>query len=271
MFTAFTNALVSVVTQFALSLVMLMGAERAGLLWHLSDAVCGDILHLWAVVGSLMGVPGALLDAPRSGSLRRCQAMLESLFVSFVDPNPYSRELGLAGLRACAWRAPFPMSPSDLVAVTHVMAGPRLAALSLPAFDDPALQEDIYEDNPSVSFSTEMSHVRTHNMDKVVDASDKLHRLPCNQWIGARSAAFLLWLVAGLMRIVSGMFAVLTRLQWAHPEGAAAERGQSLLAIHRGWPIAMRILPHWILHKLAEGSRGVMTRHVSRRLGYRMW
>lgn len=263
-------------TQLALSILMLMGAERAGLLWHVSDDDAGNICHLYAVVGWLLGLPEDLSAAPREGSLPGCQVLIESLFVSLVAPHRDTKPLAIRSLRACAWRAPFPMSPADMVATTHALAGPRMAELSMPSFNDPELQEEIVDENPTVSLRTEMSHVKVKHAEKAVDASQRLHRQTWSQWAEIQAEVLIFQALALLMSLASLSWWLFDTLM-GHPQHVvydnypAATRGRYMLSLHRCWPVIASLLPPWALKVVSDGLRVFLVRFVERRLGYHKW
>ena len=66
-----------------LHVVVLLGLERAGHLWHVSDRECEDYMHLWRLIGHWLGLPAeitAQLDCVASS-----QRLLESILPHIID------------------------------------------------------------------------------------------------------------------------------------------------------------------------------------------
>lgn len=260
------------VTQLAFSIHMFLGAERAGLLWHIDDNTCADYCHLFAVVNYYLGVPEHLSSASKAGSLRGSQVLFESLFVGLCGPGPHTRMLSLASLRACAWRAPFPMSPSDMVGVLHVLGGPRLAALAMPAFYDPQLDAPIVENNPSTSLRSELVHVRTSDAEQAIDSSSRLRKMPWRDWAGTWFEVVLFHILALLMVLASWMSWAKDSLQgFRHrafdSRNPAVDRGHYILSLQRGWAAFSHALPRGVQRWLGRMFRAFLIAHVRRRLG----
>ena len=251
---------------------MFLGAERAGLLWPIDDDTCADYCHLFAVVNYYLGVPEHLSSASKAGSLRGSQVLFESLFVGLCGPGPHTRMLSLASLQACAWRAPFPMSPSDMVGVLNVLGGPRLAALAMPAFNDPALDAPLVENNPSISLRLELAHVRTSHAEQAIDSSSNLSRMPWRDWAGMWFDVIVFRILALLLVLASWISWVKGSLQGRRhraidSRNPVADRGHDILSIHRGWAAFSHALPRGVQRWLGYFFRAFLTAHVRRRLG----
>jgi len=153
----------SLVTQLAFSVVVLMGLERAGLAWHVEAEEAEAFLHLWRLIGHLMGVrPPPPYDwaGQAASSVRGSQALLESLVCHSVCPDATARPLVLGTLRAVAYRVPMPLSPRTHVAICRALAGEAYAtALGIPALDDAQLDEPITDDRPTTAFTVELSWI----------------------------------------------------------------------------------------------------------------
>lgn len=128
-----------VVTQLAFSVVVLMGLERTGLAFTMSDSDMCDYLHAWRWIGHLMGIKPE--NNLHMGSLRDAQTMLESLAWHLVDPDEGSARMAMRVIDAVAYRPPLPWTHSQHVAVTRAMTGDAYAdALGIPRLGDPELE-----------------------------------------------------------------------------------------------------------------------------------
>lgn len=132
------------VTQLAFSVSVLMGGERLGLLWHVSESTMTDFLHLWAVIGHLMGVDGRVCAAAGLGgcmaSPAAAAAALESICAHILEPNPSSSRIATHVIDAVALRRPLLRSHDHMVRVTRALVGDAYAsALGVPAPGDPAM------------------------------------------------------------------------------------------------------------------------------------
>ena len=259
-----------VATQLAFSLVMLMGAERAGLAWHLSDEDVGAVIHLWGVIGTMMGATHAagMNEWAAKGDLKGAMRTLESLVVVLASPGVHTRPLVLATARAAAWRLPFLWSPADQIAVASALAGSRYAhALGLPSLDDPSLTHVIDDAAPTTAFTTELLYVRT-NASAYYLAVD-----------GAPKEGSSLRVIYAPIRKLVGVF--LRTFKWCllifsstyyafHPlaqkETKAVRRGLTLLAPLRIWSMLVWFLPLRVQRKLAAVNEAALKSIVSRRL-----
>lgn len=250
-------------TQLAFSLVMLMGAERAGLTFGMSDTDVGDVLHWWGAVGALLGAP---TDTPRlngwarTGDVRGAQVALESLVAVLAAPGPSTRPLVLASVRAVAWRAPFFWSPSDHVAVTAAFAGaPYAAALGLPALDDAALCEPIDDAAPTTAFTSECAHINCTALHLTIDA----RRHGSARSFVSRALARVFFALA---RSVCALCAAVASLRALPGDTAAVTRGRALLAPLCMWPALVRLLPSWLRAAVAARAEAGLSALVAVRL-----
>jgi hypothetical protein len=148
-----------VVTQLAFSLVVLLGLERAGLAWHVSDAEMEDYLRLWALVGRLLGIRDD--RAAHMASLPAAQKMLESIVSHVAHADDSSRRLVMGCVRSVAYRLPFLWSMRSHVAVCRALAGEAYAdSIGIPRLDDEALREEVVDEDPTTAFPGELLWVK---------------------------------------------------------------------------------------------------------------
>lgn len=269
------NVADTLATQLAFSLVILIGVERAGLAWHISDEEEADFLHLWAVVGFLLGVPDdAVLNsfarAPTApaASLLGARRMLESLVAYLAQPAASTRPLVLASIRAVAWRLPLCWTPADHVAVTSAFAGREYArALGMPSMLDAELAETIMDASPSTSFSAELAHVECAQPSLAVDSPQRARGgvLP-----GALTRALfrVAYWGARAVVLVAGFFAGDWLWSFWPRDGtdAAVARGFALLRPLGAWPIIVYLTPASLRGAFARTQQRALYAYVARRL-----
>jgi len=128
----------ALVTQLAFSLVPLMGLERVGLLCGESVEALEDYLHLWRLLGHLLGLHPALNSAD-AATLPGAQATLESVASHVVYPDPSAARIS-AHVIEQAVGPPLRRSPAVHVLLTRALAGDSYAdALGIPRLGSPAL------------------------------------------------------------------------------------------------------------------------------------
>lgn len=253
-------------TQLAFSLVMLMGAERVGLAWHLSDADVRAVLHLWSVVGHLLGVRPTRWGA--SGDICGAKTTLESLVVVLGDPGPSTTQLVLATARAAAWRLPFCWSPRDQIAVSSALAGARYAkALGLPSLDSPALTRPLEDPAPTTAFLAELAFVHTMAPHLAVDADAGGDKARASLLVAPvlRLASRAFFFSASLLSHIASFCSSALFLGFSS-ESKSVMRGYALIAPLRIWPIIVWALPARARDRLAELNEAALVRIVERRL-----
>lgn len=268
------NVADTLATQLAFSLVILLGVERAGLAWHISDTQSADFLHLWAVIGFLLGVPDvaafnafARAPVPAAAALLGARRTLESLVAYLAQPAASTRPLVLASIRAVAWRLPFCWSPADHVAVTSAFAGREYArALGMPSLLDAELSEKIHDASPSTSFSAELAHVECAQPSLAVDSPQRA-RAGATPGVLTRvlfrvafwGARAFVWFAG----VLAGDWA-----RWWPRDGtdAAVARGVTLLRPLRAWPIVVYLIPASARGAFARTQQRALYAYVARRL-----
>lgn len=126
------------VTTLAFSQVVLNGLERIGSTLTTSDENMEDYLHLWRVIGHLMGVQPALLQ--RMESLCGAQAALESVVLHLVEPDESTRRLANHLITSMVGRLPTGRSEMELAGLTRRLMGNHYAdAMGIPVVNDPLL------------------------------------------------------------------------------------------------------------------------------------
>jgi hypothetical protein len=185
-------------TLLGFSVVVLIGLERAGLLWHVSNQECEDYLHLWRLVGHWLGLPPDL--SARLDSVASALCLLESILPHIIDSDESSRRLVLASLQAVAFRAPFFWSMSDLVSLSRHFAGDYLAdSLGIPRSDDACLCYLIEDHHPTTSFPSETKYVLCSNVDIAL-------RLPSSSSAAAKCFTALVSSVLRCAKFCRGLF-----------------------------------------------------------------
>ena len=259
-----------VATQLAFSLVMLMGAERVGLAWHISDADVGALVHLWGVVGALLGAtPAAGASSwAAKGDFIGARRTLESLVVVLSSPGPHTRGLVLATARAAAYRIPLFWSPADHISVATALSGARYAhALGLPSHNDPALQELLDDAAPTTALTSELRYVRTRSGHLAIDAMSVLRSE--RSWGGAIlffAASSLLQVANAAAVAVARVFQTVQTTTRRNVEPGAVSRGRALLAPMHAWPLLVWILPPWARARLAATNEDALVGYAKRRL-----
>jgi hypothetical protein len=149
-------------TLLGFSVVVLLGLERAGLLWHVSDQECEDYMHLWRLIGHWLGLPDEL--TARLDSVASAQCLLESILPHIINSDESSSRLVFASLRAVAFRAPFYWSMSDVVCMSRLFSGDFLSdCIGIPSANDPRLFQMIEDHHPLTSLPSEIKHVACNN------------------------------------------------------------------------------------------------------------
>ena len=230
-------------TLLGFSVVVLLGLERAGHLWHVSDRECEDYMHLWRLIGHWLGLPAeitAQLDCVASS-----QRLLESIWPHIIDSDESSSRLVFASLRAVAYRAPFYWSMSDLVCVSRAFSGDFLAdCIGIPRPDDARLSQLIHDHNPLTSLPSELKHVACDNPHLALV-------LPPSPPIAAKLLASLVSTAFRCIKSACGVFATLSPL-----------------------PLSFKIMPYIVKHAgirgwLAPKMHDRVTQMVDYRLGFR--
>eukprot|EP00854_Cymbomonas_tetramitiformis_P012507 gene12507-14779_t len=130
------------VTTLAFSQVVLNGLERIGSTLTTSHEDMEDYLHLWRVIGHLMGVQPALLQ--RMESLWGAQAALESVVLHLVEPDASTRRLANHLIASMVGRLPTGRSEMEMAGLTRRLMGNHYAdAMGIPVVNDPVLLSTI--------------------------------------------------------------------------------------------------------------------------------
>ena len=231
-------------TLLGFSIVVLMGLERVGLLWHISNRECEDYMHLWRLIGHWLGLPPEI--TARLDSVASAQCLLESILPHIINSDDSSSRLVLASLRAVSYRAPFYWSMPDLVRVSRMFAGDFLAdCIGIPAAHDALLCGVIEDHNPLTSLPSELKFVACNNPHLAL-------QLPPGPPAAAKLLGTLVSTAIRLARLVCGAF-------------SSAETTQL--------PLSFSIMPYivqfacvrrWLAPKLHDR----VTRMVEYRLGF---
>ena len=149
-------------TLLGFSVVVLLGLEHAGLIWHVSSQECEDYMHLWRLVGHWLGLPEEY--TARLNSVASAQCLLESILPHIINSDESSSRLVLASLRAVAFRAPFFWTMGDLVGISRLFSGDFLAdCIGIPHAADQSLRQVIDDHHPLTSFPSEIKYVACNN------------------------------------------------------------------------------------------------------------
>jgi hypothetical protein len=231
-------------TLLGFSIVVLMGLERVGLLWHISNREFEDYMHLWRLIGHWLGLPPEI--TARLDSVASAQCLLESILPHIINSDDSSSRLVLASLRAVSYRAPFYWSMPDLVRVSRMFAGDFLAdCIGIPAAHDALLCGVIEDHNPLTSLPSELKFVACNNPHLAL-------QLPPGPPVAAKLLGTLVSAAIRLARLVCGAF-------------SSAETTQL--------PLSFSIMPYIVQYAcvrrwLAPKLHDRVTRMVEYRLGF---
>ena len=229
-------------TLLGFSIVLLLGLERAGLLWHVSNQDCEDYMHLWRLIGHWLGLPDEF--TARFDSVASAQRLLESILPHIINSDESSSRLVFASLRAVAFRAPFFWTMSDVVCMSRLFAGDFLSdCIGIPDAKDPRLSHMIDDHHPYTSFPSEIKYVACDNPHLAL-------ALPSGSSLAAKCFGFVVSTVLRCVKCARGFVSSATPL-----------------------PMSFKIMPHivkyasirrWLAPKLHER----VTRMVEYRLGF---
>lgn len=229
-------------TLLGFSIVVLLGMERAGLLWHVSNQQCEDYMHLWRLIGHWLGMPDEF--TARFDSVASAQCLLESILPHIINSDESSSRLVFASLRAVAFRAPFYWSMSDLVCISRLFSGDFLSdCIGIPRANDPRLSHVIDDHHPLTSIPSEIKFVSCKNPHLAL-------QLPSNTSTAAKYFGSLISTLLRCVKSVCGVFSSVTVL-----------------------PLSFKIMPHivkytgirrWLAPKLHDRVK----RMVDYRLGF---
>ncbi len=232
-------------TLLGFSVVVLMGMERAGQLWHVSSRECEDYMHLWRLIGHWLGMPAEF--TARMHSVASAQCLLESILPHIINCDESSSRLVFASLRAVAYRAPFFWSMSDLVRVSRIFSGDFLAdCIGIPRADDARLCQLILDHHPRTSFPSEVKYVSCDHPHLALEP-------PRSQSVASRLLMSVVSCVIHCIKSACGIF--------------------SSAAALNELPFSITIMPHIVKHArirrwLAPRMHDRVTRMVHYRLGF---
>lgn len=196
-----------VVTQLAFSIVILMGMERLGVTWHMSDEYMDDYLHMWRYIGYLVGLTED--HNTHMTCIRRAQDMLESIASHIVHPDATSKSIGLHVIDAISFRAPAPRSHHQMVGLTRALTGDAYAdAIGIPALDDPALYHAAL-----ARIGSKAALAATADMGvggaSIAD-QNPFEGIRTKSW-GAAAGSVLFWLFGMLLALTAWVYATVRR------------------------------------------------------------